>query len=37
MPFREEEDEYQEPPAHGWVLNPDGTPGRCWGVVGVLG
>eukprot|EP00913_Durusdinium_trenchii_P029634 g27776.t1 len=29
MPFREEEDEYQEPPAHGWVLNPDGTPGRC--------
>lgn len=27
MPFREDEDEYQQPPPHGWILNPDGSLG----------
>ena len=28
IPFREDEDDYQEPPPHGWILNPDGSLGR---------
>ena len=28
MPFREDEDEYQQPPPHGWILNPDGSLGE---------
>ena len=27
IPFREDEDDNQEPPPHGWILNPDGALG----------
>jgi len=30
MPFREDEDEYQQPPPHGWILNPDGKIRVSW-------
>lgn len=30
MPFREEEDEYEEPVAHGWILNPDSNARISW-------
>lgn len=30
VPFREEEDEYQEQPPHGWILNPDSNIRISW-------
>lgn len=30
IPFREDEDDYQEPPPHGWILNPDGKIRASW-------
>ena len=33
IPFREDEDDYQEPPPHGWILNPDGSLGRKDGLI----
>ncbi|CAJ1345915.1 unnamed protein product [Effrenium voratum] len=30
VPFREEEDDYQEPVSHGWILNPDSSIRVAW-------
>eukprot|EP00435_Cladocopium_sp_Y103_P008042 s1281_g2.t1 len=30
MPFREEEDDYEEPVPHGWILNPDSNTRIAW-------